>query len=306
MKPLWCLPLLAVLWAGSVDPMQPSMTALVITPDGQGYLSGSQAGLMHRTFAGDKRSLATKLEHVLSLRFSPDGKTLAAAGGTPGEAGIVELRSWPEGKLVHQLPCAEDTIADIAWLDDRTIAIAQRDSVVTIWDRQTSRKLASLQGHSGPVQCLAVSPDGRLLCSGGADNAIRVWDVTTKQLVRTLDQHLGPVHGLAFRPVGSGPAALASASADGTLRIWQPSIGRLVRIIRHPAPVLGVAWAGDGQSLFTCSKDGTLRQIAGDSDRVLRQRKLADAWMTCIAVAKDRMAVGSADGQAITLRFSDL
>ena len=43
------------------------------------------------------------------------------------------------------------------------------------------------------------------------------------------------------------------------VRIWQPGIGRMVRILRHPAPVYAVAWGRDGARLYTGAKDGVLR-----------------------------------------------
>src|SRR5205807_2482652 len=105
-----------------------------------------------------------------------------------------------------------DTVADVVWLDDHTLAAAQRDRVISIWDLPSGKQTSALQGHSGPVQCLAISPDRKLLCSGAADHAIRVWEIPSRRLLRSLDQHLGPVQALAFRPAFGGPAILASAS----------------------------------------------------------------------------------------------
>jgi len=36
-----------------------------------------------------------------------------------------------------------------------------------------------LQGHTGAVQCVALSPDGHRIVSSSMDNTIRVWEADT-------------------------------------------------------------------------------------------------------------------------------
>ena len=39
----------------------------------------------------------------MTLSFRPDGKTLAAVGGSPSESGTAELFQWPAGTLLHRV-----------------------------------------------------------------------------------------------------------------------------------------------------------------------------------------------------------
>lgn len=39
--------------------------------------------------------------------------------------------------------------------------------------------VASLEGHSGLVRCVAFAPDGKTLVTGGSDRTVRVWDAAT-------------------------------------------------------------------------------------------------------------------------------
>lgn len=282
------------------DKPQPAITALAVTSDGKAYLQGSQAGVVLRSFdATDETALATELDCIHALVFSPDGKQLAIAGGSPAESGIVELWSWPERKLLGKLRGHDDVIYDAQWLPGgKRLATAGGDRTVRIWDMDARQNVAVLKGHSGAVLSLAISADGKCLCSGSQDQTIRVWDPEKGQLLRSFDNHFGPVHALAFRPVQEAgrPPYLASASEDGTVRVWQPTIGRMVRIVKHPSPVCGVVWSSDAEQVFTAGKDGTLRTLEDGTDTFLKQQRLTPDRFTTLIRSGDRLLLGTSRG----------
>lgn len=307
--------LLAVLCAPSTSdardddelaPLKPAITALAISPDGGSYLTGSQAGVSrHPLSGGTVQSVPTELEQVLTLLFSPDGTKLAIAGGTPAVTGSVELRSWPELELEARLEGHEDVVYDAAWLPrQNALATASADGTIQIWDQTTHRCRATLAGHSGPILAVSVSPGGRWLCSGSVDATIRVWDTETWQVARTLNNHLGTVHALAFRPRRGRDdrPCLASASEDGTLRIWYPDIGRMVRIIRHGVPAFALAWEPDGERLFTGAKDGCLRVLGGEDQRIEARHHLSKGWLITLAVHRGGSSVVAGTSQG-NVRF---
>jgi len=87
------------------------------------------------------------------------------------------------------------------------------------------------------ILCLAFSPRGDLLATGGGergiffstDFAIRVWRLPERTLVAELTDHTDDVTSLAFSPDGN---ILASSSLDG-VRLWQLPEGRLLRTLEH-------------------------------------------------------------------------
>ena len=82
-------------------------------------------------------------------------------------------------------------------------------------------ELRMLQGHSGPVQSVAFSPDGELLasCSPGPPARVMLWSTTTGELVSSLSTNAGHrsfqrVEQLAFVP--EGKTLIGCATSYGT------------------------------------------------------------------------------------------
>ena len=74
-----------------------------------------------------------------------------------------------------------------------------------------------LQGHSGWVESVCFSPDGKFIASGSSDETLRIWDAGTgKPVGEPLVGHSGSVQSVCFSPDGK---FIASGSDDKTLRI---------------------------------------------------------------------------------------
>jgi WD domain, G-beta repeat len=105
--------------------------------------------------------------------------------------------------------------------------------------------------------CVAFSPDGVLLASGGWGRPVRLRDVMNGGLVREL-RSVGPsIYDLAFSPDG---ALIATGGRDGTVALCEVASGKKGRT-RKPggAAVRAVAFAPDGRLLVSAHEDGVAR-----------------------------------------------
>lgn len=76
----------------------------------------------------------------------------------------------------------------------------------------------SFAGHTGAVLCVAASPDGRLLFSGGYDGKVKVCDGLTGEPLQVLAGHSGGMEAVA---AGPGGLLLASGGGDGVVKVWR-------------------------------------------------------------------------------------
>jgi WD40 repeat protein/class 3 adenylate cyclase len=145
----------------------------------------------------------------------------------------------------------------IAFSPDGTLLAMGIDRQILLWRMADRRQIATLEGQTAWVRCVAFSPDGQTLASGSLDHTIRLWDVQTGQCLKTLRGHTSDVQSIAFSPDGT---RLASGSNDHTIRLWDVQTQRCVQTLTgQDDRILSVIFSSDGQELISTSDDHTVR-----------------------------------------------
>lgn len=208
---------------------------------------------------------------VSAVAYTPDGSALTCAFTPLGQP---QLAFWnaDDGQLIASYTASVG--AYLAFTADGQAVASGGHSWTSVWMRQPAQTggfvavpsrqgitpamaarvqpLAVLHGHGAGVTCVAFSPDGALLASGGKDRAVVLWDVSDGTELARLTGHnaaLG-VHGLAFSPDG---ARLASRSHSETVIVWDVASGERVLRFRKPVsslnPEQSLAYSVDGTRL---------------------------------------------------------
>jgi hypothetical protein len=118
-------------------------------------------------------------------------------------------------------------------------------------------------GHQEKAYCVAFSPTGMFLATGGWDDVknkrhtVRVWDLATGQQLARFDAHSGYVMCVAFSPDGR---YLASGSVDRTVLVWDVSqaiLGGAVAAGPLDEPALKSLW----EDLATADRERWIRAV---------------------------------------------
>lgn len=143
---------------------------------------------------------------------------------------------------------------------------------------------AILKGHSDHVRCLAFSPDGKMLVSGGFDKKVRFWDVPGRKMLAVFKGHTEPVIAVAFSPDGK---TAASGSADKTVRVLEAATAKELDTFHgHEKVIREVAFLPDGKSLLSSGLDATIRVWTSGNDAATHTFE-TDAPVFAMAVAPD-------------------
>ena len=122
--------------------------------------------------------------YSITLTLSPDGYLLAAALFPFDPLLIWDLRT---GKQIGAKRIRADDGLDVAFFPDgdRIITSWPHSKYAIIWRLSRNSKTFYLEGHTGDIQSVACSPDGKLVATGAQDGAVKVWDATSGALLAT-------------------------------------------------------------------------------------------------------------------------
>ncbi|WP_421656040.1 TIR domain-containing protein [Leptothermofonsia sp. ETS-13] len=187
---------------------------------------------------------------LMSVRFSPNGQTLATAGAD-GSVNLWQLN----GALVKAFPGHAGFVIGVRFSPDgKSLISAGFDNTIRLWQVNAGES-ALFDGHTHAINWISFSPDGETFATSGSDKTVKLWN-RNGELQKTLEGHNHWVNEANFSSSGQ---LIASASADKTVKIWNRN-GHLLRTLKgHTDMIRAVAFSPDEQSLASVSDDKTIR-----------------------------------------------
>jgi WD40 repeat protein len=127
---------------------------------------------------------------MLSLAWSPDGKTLAVR--ETDKLTVLETATGKSRFQIKKLPSAQirytptgmGPVPAVAFSPDgKTLAATGDMQTPRLWDVMTGKEVGQLKGHQGDIEMLAFAAGGNRLISGSSDTTALLWDVALMRKV---------------------------------------------------------------------------------------------------------------------------
>jgi RNA polymerase sigma factor (sigma-70 family) len=265
----------------------------------------------------------------LFLRFGADGKTLivgnttrystavptaqdladaqALAEATSMERGVDTL-DIASGQLTHHFPAPN--VAQLVGLSpDGKLAVRVNSmgdysnlSAISVWDFAANKQLTRPVGHVGAVICIAFSPDGKTVATGGRDRTVRLWDAASGTELKKLTGHSEAVTELLFTPDGKrlasaagGDIPLSQHCSDQSVSWWDVATGKEVRQfsfrgLGYPCGAQTLGLSSDGTRLSVIDTTGTRHAWNTETGENI-EKDLRVAMSSAVSSADGRMVV---------------
>lgn len=188
--------------------------------------------------------------------------------------------------------------------DGRWAVSGSSDETARVWDLQTGRVQAVLDGHRradtflSRIRSVAMDHSGRLVLTGGGDGRALVWDVPTAKVKQPLVH--GPdaeVYAVALTPDG---ALAATGADDKTIRLWDVASGRQLASLAVKETPTALALSPDGK-LLAAGQDISSRTLLFDVTTRAALEPLAGQEDNTVSLAFSpdgrTLAVGTEDGK---------
>jgi len=266
--------------------------------------TGTTAPVRQLAFAADPRFLAIALEDftiqlwnleanqqvivplaahqggVWGLDFHPNRLALVSGAGDsrvilwdihiPQRPGIRALQPQMRVEALDWNAEANLYAAGGAALD---LASTTNPGPIEIHDATDHEVILRLNGHLGPVNSLAISPDGTRLVSSSADetNTIILWNTNTGEEITRMTGHAGLITNVLFTPDGE---QIISTDEENNLRRWRSIDGAaLGEPIVTPLErgIVSTSISPDGRYLAAGGRTGAIYIWDLETDELLDQ-----------------------------------
>ena len=181
---------------------------------------------------GQQQKQSRSLVDVTAADYHSDMKLLV----TGFSNGVFLIHEMPDANMIHSLSISDQSIMSLTfnpsgdWIAFGCSKLGQ----LLVWEWQSETYVLKQQGHFNNMACVAFSPDGATVATGGQDGKVKLWATSSGFCFVTFSEHTASTTAVRFS-VGKSNVVF-SASLDGTVRAYDTTRYRNFRTFTSPRP----------------------------------------------------------------------
>ncbi len=246
----------------------PAIPSIDVSPDGSLLaVAGFHEVLLLDANTGERKSrLVGMSPRINTVRFSPDGKRLAATGGTLAVRGEVQIWEVETGELGLSRPITYDALSGAGWSPDGSkLAFGATDNVVRAIDTSSGQQVLFQGAHNDWVLDTAFTHDGTHLISVARDMSCKLTEVETERFIDNITSITPGALSGGISSVVAHPTRneIFVGGADGIAKVYRVfretarKIGDDANLVRKmpkmPGRIFSVAISPDASRLAAAS-----------------------------------------------------
>jgi WD40 repeat protein len=207
------------------------ISCVAFDPPGTSLASGDNQGttlLQNWTTRAGLQRWQRPGDTVVGLCFgAPDQLVIAYLSGQ------LQLCDCRTGRITTQTE-VDDKLNGLSFSPlQKRLATGTEQGVIKVLDFPSLALVRTIQASRGDTEAVALTPDGRLLASGGGWARVTLWDAGTGLELLQFPPQESPVYDLAFDPAG---ARLAICGVEEQITVWN------LAAVRARLKALGIDW----------------------------------------------------------------
>ncbi|XP_034830999.1 transducin beta-like protein 3 isoform X1 [Maniola hyperantus] len=194
-------------------------------------------------------------------------------------------------------------------ISDNFFASVSQDNCLKVWVVPkeldgTDQKIKSSHtelAHNMDINCVAVSPNDKIIATGSQDKTAKLW-TEDLSLLGILKGHRRGIWCVRFSSVDQ---VVLTASADCTLKLWSiADLSCLKTFEGHESSVLKMEFLSKGQQIVSSGADGLLKlwDIKTSECKMSLDNHDGKVWSLAVNKNESLIITGGSDSKLVTLK----
>lgn len=236
-------------------PCDSNFSCIAFNPNGKTLSACEKEKIVTWDIATGKRVGCIQRSNALfhTITYSSNGDYLAVGC----RDGRIIIWSEKTKKQINKIEHHHEAVSSLLFTrDSKQLISAGWDGNIFIWDILDTSP--HVDGHTGPLTCMAIHPNSKVLGTGSADKKCILWSLPTRKQQKTL-VHTDCVSALDFSPSGKF-LATAQYSEWGSkklpITVWEVATGKKWCEFPGHWKSWNVAFSPNGNEIASVGEDG--------------------------------------------------